>query len=207
MPRLEGTIEQIHYPLFDVVEFDHTTRSRVFFSRPQGQPLESSGFVKDNRMTNLTRAASLSGGERFEIAAVRLYLIPKEPLDPDANRIDLARLARATFGSSALRLMIQNKVYLDVPGMLAPGGVGIDERYAVSTEAAAATPLERYYGQNGVCDPRAIWVLAKTIRIEELETFRLEFFFGVDLADLDMQEGSSGAMCAVLDGILERPVQ
>lgn len=172
MPRIAGGRDIITQPLYDTQQYPAagTSSPLAFFQVPKGQGTTLFGTGPKNLTdTNMRTAGSLPSPWTFEIFTVQIFALSNEANPQDALTMfsDIASVLNA----GNLVLNIGSKQFLEIPIIHTPGGAGIDG-VASQAGAVAATQIESVH--SGVADPKAVFVLSRTITLLENENFDVQ---------------------------------
>lgn len=175
MSVLVDVISGYHKFLYDKVAIAAATALAnpiQFFTVPIGQgtsPTAGSG-AKQIQDTNIDDGQRLPNPMlAFTLQSIRVQFMGGATATPMATMNDVARILR----NYILRLWISNKVYLDTPLNYVPGGGGLQYQGQQSTALLALTTTT-FGGTSGIPSDTAKFVLAKPIKWNAQENFRVE---------------------------------
>lgn len=175
MPVLVDVISGYHKFLYDKVAFavnTALTNPIQFFTVPIGQgtsPTAGSG-AKQIQDTNIDDGQRLPNPMlAFTLQSIRIQVMGAAAAVPVPSISDVGRLLR----NYILRLYISNKVYLDAPLNYLPGGGGLQFQGQLSTAMLAIT-TQNFGGASGIPSDTAKFILAKPIKWNSQENFRVD---------------------------------
>lgn len=184
MPYLADVISGYHKFLYDKVAIAANTalpQLIQFFTVPVGQgtsPTAGAG-QKQIQDTNIDTAQNLPNPMlNFTLQSIRVQFYGGAASTPLPTMNDVARIMR----NYILRLTISNKVYLESPLTYMPAGGGIQHQGQLSTALLALT-TPTFAGQSGVPSDTAKFMLARPIKWDRAENFRVELTGSVFTTD------------------------